>query len=270
MQPQEIISLDLLDILFADRNKSYGAYILRKGYNRRLSKALLITTMIVTIALTAYYSLGDSTKEQISGIIDRTIKLEDVDQRPPEAPVPPPPPPQPAPQVAMIKNLVPVIVKDNLADEKPLPTQKDLENSRIGNITQAGIDDPIIAPPEEVKKGIIAAPPRPDDDNTIHINVSIESTYPGGLNAWKRFLNKTFTYPSEAQSNEIQGTVVVRFVVDKTGNVSNIQAIVGPEELRGEAVRVIGKSGKWKPAIQNGHQVNSYKTQPIVFQLQNE
>jgi protein TonB len=63
---------------------------------------------------------------------------------------------------------------------------------------------------------------------------------------------------------------VVQFIVDKEGMVSDVQAISGPEELRKEAERVIKKSGKWTPAVQNGRQVKSYKKQPIVFQLAEE
>jgi len=63
---------------------------------------------------------------------------------------------------------------------------------------------------------------------------------------------------------------MVQFVVDKEGNVSDVQAVEGPEALRAEAVRVIKKSGKWTPAIQNGRKVNSYKIQPITVQVQSE
>jgi protein TonB len=65
----------------------------------------------------------------------------------------------------------------------------------------------------------------------------------------------------------IEGFVTVQFVVDKEGNVSNVEAVSGPQELRGEAVRVIKRSGKWTPAIQNGHKVKSYKKQPIGFRI---
>ena len=65
-----------------------------------------------------------------------------------------------------------------------------------------------------------------------------------------------------SQDNEIQGAVVVQFIVDKGGMVSDVEAISGPQELRDEAVRVIKKSGKWTPAVQNGRQVKSYKKQP--------
>jgi len=100
--------------------------------------------------------------------------------------------------------------------------------------------------------------------------VEIESDYPGGASAWQRYLNKNLRYPQEAIDGEIQGTVVVQFIVDKAGNVSDVDAISGPKELRDEAVRVIKKSGSWTPAVQNGRQVKSYKKQPIVFRLETQ
>ena len=102
--------------------------------------------------------------------------------------------------------------------------------------------------------------------------VEKESIYPEGEEAWKRYLNKTFRYPQDAVNDEIQGTVVVQFIVDKEGMVSDVVAISGPEKggLREEAVRVVKKSGRWIPAIQNGRQVKSYKKQPITFRLQAE
>jgi protein TonB len=97
--------------------------------------------------------------------------------------------------------------------------------------------------------------------------VEIESEYPGGLTAWRRFLDRNLRYPQEAVDQGIEGFVTVQFVVDKEGNVSNVEAVSGPQELRGEAVRVIKRSGKWTPAIQNGHKVKSYKKQPIGFRI---
>jgi protein TonB len=71
-------------------------------------------------------------------------------------------------------------------------------------------------------------------------------------------------------TNEVQGTVMVQFIVDREGNVSDVEVVSGPETggLREEAIRVIQKSGKWTPAIQNGRKVKSYKRQPVVFKLQ--
>lgn len=84
------------------------------------------------------------------------------------------------------------------------------------------------------------------------------------------YLNRTFRYPKEAENNGIQGTVVVQFIIDKKGKVSNVQSISGPVTggLREEAERVIKRSGKWNPGKQNGHVVTSYKKQPLTFRLE--
>ena len=102
--------------------------------------------------------------------------------------------------------------------------------------------------------------------------MEIESEYPGGLSAWIAFLNRNLAnnYPQPAIDNEIQGTVVIQFIVDLGGNVSDVTAIDGPKELREAAIAVIKKSGKWIPAVQNGHHVISYKRQPITFKLATE
>jgi protein TonB len=112
---------------------------------------------------------------------------------------------------------------------------------------------------------VIEQPKRSEEDTKVYETVEIESYYPGGVESWKRFLLKNFRVP-----DEVSGTVIVKFIVDKEGNVSDVEAISGPDELKAEAVRVIKKSGKWTPAIQNGRKVNSYKKQPIIVRLENE
>jgi len=132
-------------------------------------------------------------------------------------------------------------------------------------------DDGITAPPvSDAGKGVVEAPKKDETDyDGTFTKVEIESNYPGGIPAWQRYLNKNLHYPDEAQNNSIEGTVVVQFIVDKEGNVSDVAAVSGPEQggLREEAVRVIKRSGKWIPAVQNGRQVKSYKKQPVGFKL---
>ena len=106
-------------------------------------------------------------------------------------------------------------------------------------------------------------------DSKTFMKVEIESGYPGGVNAWAKFLQANLSYPSKAVRKKIEGDVVVQFIVDKEGNVSNVEAISGPENggLREEAMRVISISGRWTPAVQDGRKVKSYKKQPISFRL---
>lgn len=103
-----------------------------------------------------------------------------------------------------------------------------------------------------------------------YTKVEVEATYPGGDHAWLKFITHTLRYPDDAVNNEIQGVVVVQYIVNTDSTISDVQAISGPKKggLREEAVRVVSLSGKWVPAMQNGRPVRSYKKQPLVFKLE--
>lgn len=94
--------------------------------------------------------------------------------------------------------------------------------------------------------------------------------FPGGVAAWQQFITKNLVYPQIAIDKEIQGTVVVKFIVEEDGSLTDVEAISGPMELRQSAMLVIKRSPEWTPAIQNGKNVKSYKTQPIIFRLEEE
>lgn len=276
MDVNKIMSADILDLVFEGRNKDYGAYELRKTYNRRLMIALIATAALCILLFLAYFisnSMGDDDKNK--DLIVQDVQLEEVKEEKKNEPPPPPPPPKPEPpKVEITKFTPPKIVKDEEVkeDEKPPEVEK-LEETKIGTINQEGIkDEGIVAPPvSDEGKGVVEAPKKEEEDwDKTFTKVEIESEYPGGASAWQRYLNKNLRYPEAAIESEIQGTVVVQFIVDKAGQVSDVEAISGPKELRDEAVRVIKKSGTWTPAVQNGRQVKSYKKQPIVFRLETE
>jgi periplasmic protein TonB len=264
MLPEQIMSSDLLDILFADRNKSYGAYPLRREYNKRLTKALVLTGVLVGVALIGYYSSGKPRH-----FIARTIfldSLEAVSIPPPKEPKPlTPPPPPPALRRISVREFTTPVIDDHA--EQPPPTIEELDSSQVGVDNINGVADNGFPPPPANGSNSAFATTTVAAEPDILEKVEIESAYPGGQKAWVRFLMKTFKYPYEAEEKEIQGSVLVKFIVDKEGNVSNIQALSGHESLREEAIRVISKSGKWIPAIQNGQTVSSYKYQPIIFRL---
>ena len=106
-----------------------------------------------------------------------------------------------------------------------------------------------------------------DSDSEI-VGCGPDAEYKGGVAAWLQFLNANCKYPDEAVNSEVSGTVRVKFVVEKDGSVSHVEAMSGPEVLQKEAIRVIAASGQWEPSILNGHKVRSYKIQPIVFRLE--
>ncbi len=275
MEANKILSADILDIVFEGRNKEYGAYELRRSYTKRLFIALASMVGLFLLLLIGYFVASNiNTTDDSKAIVVQEVQLEEIKQQKEEEPPPPPPPaPPPPPKVEVAKFTPPVIVKDEEVkdDERPPEVEK-LEETKIDVFNQEGVkDEGIVAPPMDDGKGVVEAPKRDDTDyDQTFTKVEIESSYPGGPGAWARYLNKTLRYPQEAQDQEIQGAVVVQFIVDKAGVVTDVEAISGPQELRDEAVRVIKRSGKWTPAVQNGRQVKSYKKQPIVFRLETQ
>jgi periplasmic protein TonB len=205
------------------------------------------TAVLLTVIL--FVGVSCITKDKTETITTGDNVLPEISVKEESVQLPPPPPPENNPEL--------------------LPTIVDTEPAKA----YVGIEPPVhtigcdLIPPiivvEEVRE-------KDDVDSIILSKVEIEAEYPGGASAWQRFLNRNLRYPQEAIDNEISGSVVVQFVVDKEGNVSNVEAVSGPEALAAEAVRVIKKSGKWTPAVQGGRQVRSLKKQPFIICFETE
>jgi protein TonB len=277
MEISTILTADILDIIFDGRNKEYGAYDLRRTYRRRLLLSITVMLSVICMLFIGFVFGGKKTKiDPVFNI--RELALESV--TPPAQPVEPPPPPPmkpPAPpaQVKMKLFTPPKIVpNDQVAEDEKPPVNEDLADVKIGNKNVPdGVEDDgtVIAPPGDGVGNVVVLPKKEDEEEDgIILKVEIESEYPGGPAAWQRFLRRNLRFPDEAAEVGVEGFVIVQFIVDKEGNVSDVVAVSGPQELRAEAVRVIKKSGKWTPAIQNGHKVKSYKRQPLGFKLGTE
>lgn len=273
MEANKILNADILDIIFDGRNKEYGGYELRKTYNKRLVIALCGTFAVVVLFLIGNVIANRITNSKTQMIVQEDVHLQDFNHEEKDN-EPPPPPPKPEPPKLKTAKLTALMIVKNQEikeDEKP-PEVEMLEQTKTGKFNHAGdTRDDIVAPPiRDEGKDVIMIPNKDKKDDETFRKVEIESQYPGGPGAWMRYLNKTFRYPEQAQTDYIQGTVVVQFIVDIEGNISNVEALSGPTTggLREEAVRVIKKSGKWEPAIQNGRKVKSFKEQPITFKLE--
>jgi TonB family protein len=126
--------------------------------------------------------------------------------------------------------------------------------------SSAQTTNPVDAPSAPVQKNT--------DSVTIFTKVELESEFRGGAKAWQNYLSANIQYPKAAIKKNIQGTVIVQFIVTKEGKVQDviIDKSVHPS-LDKEAIRLIKNSPNWIPAQQDGKKVNSYKKQPIVFML---
>ena len=278
MDINKIQSSDFLDILFEGRNKEYGAYDLRKTYNRRIMIAIggMLAVCLLFFLSQVLAHRGDNDKNKI---IVQDVQLEDIKQedKKPEPPPPPPPPKPEPPKVEITKFTPPKIVKDEEVKEPPPPQEK-LEDTKIGTINQEGKkDEGFVAPPVEEKgTGVVEAPKKVEEDyDKVFTKVEKEAKFPGGPDAWKKYLERNLDANVAANDGAPTGnyTVKVQFIVDKEGNISNVQAIEVPKPCPScgpEAIKVIKKGPQWDPAIQNGRKVIYQAIQFVTFQVAEE
>lgn len=275
MEINKILSSDILDLLFEDRNKAYGAYELRKTYKKRLTIALLITAIVALLALGGSL-LASSLKKSAGKVQVREMTLTELNQEEEKKPEPPPPPPpkQEPPKVEMTKFTPPKIVKDEEVKKDEIPPEtKELEDTKIDVVSQEGIKDEGLAPTVVDEGKQVIEEKKEEDENQVFTKVEVEAGFKGGEKEWKRFLERNLeaNVPVDNGAPEGTYTVIVQFIVDKEGKISDVKALTnhghGMEE---EAVRVIKKGPDWIPAIQNGRNVKAYRKQPITFVVASE
>ena len=176
METNKILNADILDILFEGRNKEYGAYDLRKTYNKRIGMALIITAAIALLIFVGSVIAKTIEDNSTKPIEVKDLALEQV-QKEEKPPPPPPPPPKlpPPPPIATIQFTPPKIVKDEEVI-KPPPENKELEDKKVEVKTQEGQKDVgIVAPPQEEKSQVIEAPKVvAEDEDKVFTKVEIE------------------------------------------------------------------------------------------------
>ncbi len=269
METQSILQSDFLDILFDGKNKSYGAYDLRKTYDQRIKIALIstctITTIIVALVISQNSFGNVNTVQQVvdiqlSSIKEETKKIEQ------------PPPKKIEQQIKTISVTPPLIVKDN--EVEPLDevkTIEEIEDTKIGNFNQEGekSTDIVEAPIEKTGTGVKAIYEEEESDKVFNV-VQIAAEFPGGLNGWMKYLQRNLNSSLPVDNGAPAGkyTVVVSFIVSKDGSISEVIAENDPGfGTKAEALRVITKGPNWKPAIQNGRNVIYRHKQSITFQV---
>lgn len=276
MQTQHILSANILDILFDGRNKNYGAYDLRKNYNKRITYALSGTYILCLLfAMGSIFANGK--KASIVPIFVKDIELKNMKDKN----VAKPEKPNELPQQKTKERLktvtvnIPVIAPDDqVKPDEIIKSIDEIENVRIGAATVDGKDvgADVVAPPinnstignggEHKIKDI--------EEGTTAITVEIVAQFPGGLDAWKKYLERNLNAGLPAENGAASGkySVIISFVVDKEGNISEVKAENTPGfGTEAEAIRIIKKSPKWQPAIQNGRKVAYRVKQQVTFQV---
>lgn len=269
---------DMLDIIFTNRNRAYGAYDLRRSYPKYLGRALLFGLLLLLFLFVLPYILS-----AVSGILAERNKPVDVEVEmgpPPDInpndppPPPPPPPPTPPPPTRTTVQFVPPVIKkdEEVQEEEPKKTIEELEEVKadIGKNDQKGNDE---APPEtfDNPKELEAVEPVKVVEDKVYEQFDIQKlpSFPGGDAELQKFLRDNIKYPPIARENNIQGTVALSFVVGRDGTISSVQILKDPGGGCGkEAVRVVESMPKWSPGEANGNPVKVKFTLPVRFRLE--
>lgn len=252
-----------LDLVFENRFKDYGAYQVRLLFRKSQSIATL-TACALSILLASgpriIASLSDADEKErktikiVTNLDDIESPIEEEEDKPKE----PPKPPEPEP-LAQQAYVAPRINPD-AADDAPINPPDVVSNTGLKNVE--GVADPTA--PDLGNTG--ESGPIKGGDEGPTANVAVKAAFPGGEAAFRDYVGNEFQYPVRCQDEGINGSVVLRFVVDQSGKISRVTAIEETKscpEFTEEAIRVLKRSPRWIPGQNKGRFVVSWREIPI-------
>jgi protein TonB len=266
MKNSAAIAIGYEDILFFNKNKDYGAYIIRSSYRKNLTLALLSAVTIFAAAVS--YPLYTKSHKELTNhghLTITTVTLSDLNMNTDRNHVPIIEPP--VNLRSTIKFLPPVVKPDEeVQPSETIPTQDEMKKIAIGTRNQTGPDTSpdfteIVIPPDK------EAPPVTNE--TVFTWVEEMPRYKGDDSEIYKFFAENIKYPEIAKRAGVVGRITLGFIVAKDGSITNISVLKG---IGGgcdeEAVRVLALMGKWSPGRQNGNPVRVAMSIPILFKLQ--
>ena len=277
MTNKEIMQASLLDILFENRNKDYGAYALRRTYNHRLVISIFVSLALVSslLLLNSFHKKNEQTFVQPVRKDSVVIHLIEIPIEKPKEPEPPKEPEtvqrpkemkQPLEKISRIKFTNKMVIKeDKKVKLNEVPINEDLKNKIISTVNAKGEDENKKAKTIDDTKVTGNGTDKNQNISSGFIPEERAPEFPGGKDALIRFLKMNLVTPEELQVGE-KKTVEVRFKVGIDGIVSDLEILKsGGSSFDREVVRVCKKMPRWKPAIQNGGNIAVSYLLPITF-----
>lgn len=283
----DLTSKEWRDLVFADKNKEFGAYQMRKDSDKRHNLAALFTLIgliVVFFLILAYSKYSDYKAEQDAIALqeqrEKMAAAELLQQE--DEPEPEPEPEEQKfeqPEIEVPEEVlatvqvtqIAIVDADKVKNEVMDMEEQKEDNTARGVVNQEGSDDADKF--KAVQEQVIVKEPEPEKPKEEEIFVAVEqmAEFPGGQGALKKWLGQNIRYPEAAQQNDIQGRVIVKFVVEKDGSIGQVTVVKGVDkDLDREAIRVVKKMPKWQPGKNNGVAVRSYFNLPVTFKLQNQ
>ncbi|MBQ8701161.1 MAG: energy transducer TonB [Prevotella sp.] len=272
----DLIDNSWVDLVFEGKNQAYGAYQLRKNTGRRNVYSLLVMFAIglaIAVIVAVKGVVENAMKSDVA--MESDVELSKLAEKKEAKAERKEEPKQEKIEVEKVKSSIkftaPVIKKDSeVKPEEELKSQEDLNKDKtaIGAFDVKGNDEAggtVLKAVEE-----IAQPePKHEEENKVFDVVEQMPSYPGGMGALMQWLGQNMQYPVVAAENGIQGRVIVQFVVEKDGSITDVRVARGVDPyLDKEAARVVKMMPRWIPGKQNGSAVRVKYTVPVVFKLQ--
>jgi len=277
MAKVDLIDNSWVDLVFEGKNQAYGAYVLRKETGKRNVKALMwVLIGIALIFAIAYANLAIQNAIKQNQAIETDVELSKLAQKK-EAKVERKEPVKVEMEQKVVEKVkssvkftAPEIKKDDeVKPEDELKSQDDLSktNTAIGAFDVKGNDE---AEGEVLKAKEVVVDEKPKEEETKVFDVVEQMPqFPGGPNALFEYLSKNIKYPVVAEENGIQGRVIVTFVVERDGSITDVKVAKSVDpSLDKEARRVVKSMPHWIPGKQNGSAVRVKYTVPVTFRLQ--
>ena len=277
MAKVDLIDNSWVDLVFEGKNQEYGAYVLRKETGKRNVKALVWVLIAIGIIFAlAYANLAIQNAMKQNAAIETDVELSKLAQKK-EAKVERKEPVKVEMEQKVVEKVkssvkftAPEIKKDDeVKPEDEIKSQDDLSktNTAIGTFDVKGNDE---AEGEVLKAKEVVVDEKPKEEETKVFDVVEQMpSFPGGDAELMKFLSTHIKYPVVAEENGIQGRVVVQFVVERDGSITDVRVVrsVDPS-LDKEAIRVTKSMPHWIPGKQNGSAVRVKYTLPVTFRLQ--
>ena len=281
-----LTSKEWRDLIFEGKNKEFGAYDLRKKSESRHTLAVIFTLIglvVIVLAVIGYNKISDKiAQDRYEQMLLEREQMLAAELNQPEEEVPEEEPEEqkfeqeipevPEEVLATVQvTQIAIVDADQVKNEVMTMDEQKEDNTARGVVNQEGSDDADkfqavkeqVVVVEEVKEE-----PKPDQ---IFQAVEQPAEFPGGQAALMKWLSNNIRYPESAQQNGVQGRVIVKFVVEKDGSISNATIAKGVDkDLDAEALRVVKRMPKWQAGKNNGQAVRSYFTLPVQFKLANQ
>lgn len=251
-------AVTLEEIVFENRNKEYGSYVLRKKFRKFLTIAFLIALTAIGIGVLIPFLNALKNRATATVVMEnRIVSMEKIDQNENLAPPPPPPPPPPAAAEQQVKYVAPVVVDE---------VKEEVEIATVADVKETTVNEPV----PDVVEVVVQEEEAIVEEEPVFIIVEEPASFQGGdLNSFRDWVQRNLEYPAVAAENGISGKVYVQFAVNSKGEVVDVKVLRSVDSsLDKESIRVIMSSPKWNPARQGGKAVKQQFVIPLSFVLQ--